>query len=145
MKQKCRRIGTQSNLKKVTSALSKTQRPRRTPIHTREQRQPPMPEQTPRPKRLIHLHEFVKFRIFTNLNKRWKRAIPKKMTIMIITTTKPTRNTTISDLLPAKKPFHTPPTRTPRSSALSLSRTWSELRSCRVPETSKKGPHENPS
>ena len=43
--------------------------------------------------------------------------------------------------LPNKNPFQTPPTRTPLSSALSLSRA----RSCKVPATSKYGPPLNPS
>ena len=37
-----------------------------------------MPQQTPRPGRLIRLHEIMKLRMVTNLNQRWKRTLPKK-------------------------------------------------------------------
>ena len=40
-----------------------------------------MPKQTPGPMSLSHSHEIMKFRIVTNLNKRWKGTLPKKMTI----------------------------------------------------------------
>ena len=51
-----------------------------------------MPEQAPRPIRLIQSHEIMKFRTFTNLNERRKRTIPKKVTIIVRSTTELTGN-----------------------------------------------------
>ena len=55
-------------------------------------------------------HEIMKFRIFTNLNKRRKRAIPKKVTIIVRSTTKPTWNTlTFESFQEANHSRHHPP------------------------------------
>ena len=87
-----RRILTKRNLKKVSSTFSGINCPRGGTINTRKHRKSGVPEQASWPIRLIQTHEIVKFRIFTNLDKRRKRATPQKMTIIIRSTTKPTRN-----------------------------------------------------
>ena len=51
-----------------------------------------MPKQAPRPMTLVHSHEIVKLRMFTNLNKRSKGTFPKKMAITIRSSTEPTGN-----------------------------------------------------
>ena len=47
-----------------------------------------MPEQTSRPVTLVHSHEIMKLRVFTDLNKREEGALPKQMTITTSTTAK---------------------------------------------------------
>ena len=68
---------------------------------------PTVPKQAPVPLTLIHSHETMKLRIFTNLNKRRVRTIPKKMTIPVSTTTEPTRDK-LSTHPPQKKAIPDP-------------------------------------
>ena len=87
-----RRIPTKRNLNQVSSTFRSINSPGGGTIDTRKHRKPAMPEQAPRPVRLIQSYEIMKFRIFTNLNKKRKRPIPKKVTIIVRSPTEPTRN-----------------------------------------------------
>ena len=87
-----RRVLTKRGLHQVKGTFRRTSSPRRSTINPRQHWKPAMPEETPGPMSLVLSHEIVKLRIFTNLNKRRKGTFPKKMTIILRSTTKPTRD-----------------------------------------------------
>ena len=84
-----RRVRTQRALKQIASTLRSRCSPKGIPIHSREQMKKPIQE-TSGPVTLIHSHDTMKLRIFTDLNKRRKGTFPEKVTITIRSTTKPT-------------------------------------------------------
>ena len=79
-----------------------------------------MPKQAARPMSLVHSHEIVKLRIFTNLNKRRKRYIPRRDVHHHPEHHRNDREQADLRTLPSREPFQTPPTITLRSKALSL-------------------------
>ena len=114
-----RRIPTKCNFNKVTSTLRCTSGPRGSTFNTRQHRKPTMPKQAPRPMPLIHSHEIMKLRIFTDLNRR-KGTFPKQMTITIRCTAKPTKNRLPLDPTQQKTIPDTPNHNTPKQCHISF-------------------------